>query len=302
MVDAEQQMLKEDKEIERLCLKYIPLLDLVLIVLEYKKNFFLGQHFVEQWDVTSPQEIAADQHHLYIVSRDLGSLCRFSLQTPLTISSIQSPKISLTVPSGLDILNNELYVMDKYGITVFDLVKQQVSRKWVVGGDEYWKSVKVYEKEIYITSPTDNQVYISDLYGQKMRTVGQAKSSSYAGFFHFPCGITVDENCWYVCDRYNHRIQVFDRENDQFSYTWGENGVTLGCFMHPVSIYLSREGLCYVGDAHVVQIFDKLDGKFIFRIGETVGGGTFNYVRGLYIVGDLLYIGDRYKNRLHAYK
>ena len=72
----------------------------------------------------------------------------------------------------------------------------------------------------------------------------------------YPRGLTVDVDCVYVVDRYNHRIQVFDKTNGAFITQWGSRGKDLGQFHSPYGVAVLGARI-YVTDSsnNRVQIF-----------------------------------------------
>ena len=81
------------------------------------------------------------------------------------------------------------------------------------------------------------------------------------GEFNFPQDIAFDPagTKVYVADRNNHRIQVFDSENNH-QMTFGEKGVDDGEFDIPSAITVNpTDGTIYVADTHNhrIQVFDS---------------------------------------------
>ncbi len=72
----------------------------------------------------------------------------------------------------------------------------------------------------------------------------------------------------YVADSGNHRIQVFN-ENQEFLFMWGQEGAGPGQFSEPWGIKIGPDGQVYVADTwnHRVQIFSA-DGEYINSIGS----------------------------------
>jgi tripartite motif-containing protein 71 len=84
------------------------------------------------------------------------------------------------------------------------------------------------------------------------------------GQFQNPCGLALS-NCGqylFVCDRGNHRIQLFNAMNGEFVKSYGSNGSNDGQFDYPVGICISPSGQIIVSEAkyngkqHRIQIFE----------------------------------------------
>jgi len=77
------------------------------------------------------------------------------------------------------------------------------------------------------------------------------------GQFQFPCGLYLSQSgCIFVCDRDNHRIQVYD--NEIFLKSFGKHGTGKGNFNKPVDVTLnSRENQIFVSDSlnNRIQVF-----------------------------------------------
>ena len=115
----------------------------------------------------------------------------------------------------------------------------------------------------------------------------------------------MDEEFIYICDTYNHRIQVLLRENGIFSSQWGSQGRSDTQFYYPSSIYFSvLESLLYIGDNYGVKIFTK-EGTFLKRFGSTHSGsgeGQINAVVGILIENDQLYLSDYNNKRIQVWR
>jgi hypothetical protein len=83
--------------------------------------------------------------------------------------------------------------------------------------------------------------------------------------FNKPDGIAVFENIngtkyIVVTDSGNHRVQVFERNNDEeiiFIKSWGKNGSNPGEFKYPGAIAVDSYGQIYIGDTTKrIQVFD----------------------------------------------
>jgi len=133
---------------------------------------------------------------------------------------------------------------------------------------------------------------------------GSRGSSSKIGEFDYPVGLTVDNKYIYICDCSNHRVQILTKENGIYYSKWGTAN-TKGQFINPYGIYNHLpEDIIYVGDASSVQLFSK-DGVCIQRLGEEFYGSKmkqFNWVNGICVMNDRLYVSDCDNRRIQIFK
>ena len=89
--------------------------------------------------------------------------------------------------------------------------------------------------------------------------------------FKSPHGLLICYPKLFVCDRYNHRIQVFIRET--WYYTIGQQGTEPGSFKEPIDLSLNNsKDQIFVTDNknHRVQVF-TLNGQFLTIFGNLKG-------------------------------
>jgi DNA-binding beta-propeller fold protein YncE len=68
--------------------------------------------------------------------------------------------------------------------------------------------------------------------------------------------VAVDSEHVYVSDQWNHRVQIFSREDGAFVRKWGGNGHGDGQFQHPYGVAVDSEHVYVVDiDNHRVQVF-----------------------------------------------
>lgn len=109
----------------------------------------------------------------------------------------------------------------------------------------------------------------------------------------------------YVADRYNSRVQVFDRDGNYLS-TIGSNGFGDGQFGQVVSVNINPvTGRLYTGDSSFkrITIFDS-SGSYISKFGGTYGSGNGQFDDPLSIAHDStgrIYISDGGNNRVQVF-
>ena len=119
---------------------------------------------------------------------------------------------------------------------------------------------------IYVASEHKMQKFTSS--GELIKCIGQ--EGSEVGEFKDPRGVTVHKNEVYVCDRGNHRIQVFDLDLN-IVRSFGSRGYGEGVFTSPIQTAFDAPGNLYVaefmsGGNQRVQVMDT-DGRYIRSIG-----------------------------------
>jgi len=133
------------------------------------------------------------------------------------------------------------------------------------------------------------------IFGSKGRGKGQFKA---------PYGVIMDSvGDILVCDKNNHRIQIFNSEGN-FISKFGKNGNGNGQFQYPVGLAINSGGNIIVSDQknHRIQIFDS-DGDFILMFG-TCGNrpGQFNGPSGICVdKNDNIYVCDADNHRIQEF-
>ena len=128
---------------------------------------------------------------------------------------------------------------------------------------------------VYVSETNDDTNWIRKLTldGTIITTFGGMGQGN--GQLYQPYGIALDSgNNVYVCDTFNHRIQVFS-EHGVFLRGWGAQGSAAGQFNGPMGIGVNKTtGDVYVADTnnHRIQQFTS-NGTFIKEWGEYYNGG-----------------------------
>ena len=142
------------------------------------------------------------------------------------------------------------------------------------------------------TDDTDN-IYVSSSHKlQKFTSSGKCigRRGSKEGEFDDPRGVTLYDNQVYMCDKYNHRIQVFDLDLN-FVRSIGSLGRGEGEFDAPYDVTFDTAGNMYVAEYGNgrVQVMDT-SGQFIRSFG--LGQEGERVPSGLYIVDKYVYVSD----------
>jgi DNA-binding beta-propeller fold protein YncE len=135
-------------------------------------------------------------------------------------------------------------------------------------------------------------LYVSDGYRNarvhRFSPEGQLKFSwgqpgkTARGEFHLPHSLLIHEGLVYVCDRENHRIQVFTTEGEHIT-TWTD-------LQQPMDISIDRDGVLYVsegrggGSSSRVSVLDR-EGNVLSRFNCRGGHGSWVDSHGdIYVV------------------
>lgn len=116
--------------------------------------------------------------------------------------------------------------------------------------------------------------------GQLLAEAGsESRSGNASGDFNCPVGIAVSpvSGQVYVCDRFNHRVQVLGPKNLEFLKEFGESGMSAEQFTNPWDVAIDKEGNAYVADCgnRCVKVFTPE-----LSLARTIGKGGGRYKRG----------------------
>ena len=172
--------------------------------------------------------------------------------------------------------NNQLIVGDDYTsrLVIFD-DQLQYSHCIEKRGKENGEFLNITgiavdnHEQLYVADSDLNCIQKFKLGGEFIYKFGSYGSDN--GQFNSPHGLLVSGSKLFVCDRHNHRIQVFI--HGEWSYTIGQQGTEPGSFKEPIDLSLSNnEDQIFVTDNknHRVQIF-ALDGQFLRVFGNLQG-------------------------------
>ena len=149
---------------------------------------------------------------------------------------------------------------------------------------------------IYVSSQHRLQKFSSS--GELIKCVGQMGWEE--GNFDDPCGVTLHDNQLYVCDRDNHRIEVFDIDLN-FVRSIGSHGKGRGEFNAPLDVKFDTADNMYVADYNNsrVQLLDS-SGHFIRAFGEK-GKRKLDGPLCLHIADKYVYVSDNSGNCIVVY-
>ena len=211
----------------------------------------------------------------------------------------------LDMPYGIAINTSGEIVISEAGshkVSIFDIQLQKVLTFGSHGERDHQMTspagIATDDKDnIYVTSEHKLQKFTSR--GELIKCV--RREGRKEGEFNDPRGITVHNSEVYVCDRNNHRIQVFDQELN-FMRSIGSYGKGKGKFDAPQDVEFDTAGNMYVAEFGNtrVQVMDRY-GQFI-RLFDEKGEGKLGGPSGLHIADRFLYVTDFFSHCIMVYE
>ena len=188
----------------------------------------------------------------------------------------------------------------RHQISLFDIRGQKI-RIFGSHGDspeqmKYPAGITIDDADnIYVSSGHKLQKFTSS--GELIKCVGQLGSKERE--FVDPRGVTLYDNQVYVCDRDNHRIQVFDLDLN-FIRSIGSRGNGRGEFNLPLGTKFDSVGNMYIADFNNkrVQVMNT-NGLFIRVLGED---GKLRLPSALHIIDKYVYVSDYFSNCIVVYE
>ena len=201
----------------------------------------------------------------------------------------------LDAPYGIAFNSHQEMIVsecDGHRLSIFDIRGQKI-RTFVSRGDS---PDQMIQPAGIATDDTDN-IYVSSEHklqkftsrGELIKCIGQKGTKE--GELDDPRGVTLYDNQVYVCDRNNHRIQVFDLDLN-FVRSIGSLGKGRGEFGAPYDVKFDTAGNMYVAEwgNERVQVMDT-SGQFIRVFGQE-GERKLGGPSGLHIADKYVYVSD----------
>ena len=256
--------------------------------------------------MTSPSQyevsytpVSRGQHKLHVQVND-----REINGSPFTVTVYPDPRqlghpvrtvTGLDHPYGIAFNSHqEMIVSECWGhkVSIFDIRGQKI-RTFGSRGN----SPDQMEHPAGIATDDTDNIYVGSWHKlQKFTSRGElikyiGREGSKEGEFDDPRGVTLYDNQVYVCDRNNHRIQVFDLDLN-FVRSIGSCGKGRGEFGAPFDVKFDTAGNMYVAEFvnERVQVMDT-SGQFIRVFGQE-GEGKLCEPSGLHIADKYVYVSD----------
>ena len=216
------------------------------------------------------------------------------------IKDLDAPFMVATTRSG------DLVVSEDHKISI---ISRHGRRIRSIDTTSVRSGIRRYKLDPYgVAVDEDSNIYVTDLVSQrlfKLNSDGKLVKSvggegSKIGQFDYPRGITLSQdNKLFVCDRDNHRIQVFDT-NLKFIFCFGKAGSGM---RFPNDLTFDPAGSVYVADSnnHRVQVFSQ-NGTYLrtFGVGGS-GPGELSRPRGIHVEHGHVYVAEGGNNRISIF-
>jgi sugar lactone lactonase YvrE len=190
-------------------------------------------------------------------------------------------------PYGIFADLNRIYIADPglHVLHILDITEKNYFSIHGTPSSEFISPIGITVDEkgsIYLTDSILKKVFVFDKSGRYLKEIGTPE-----GFIR-PTGITCAGEKLYVVDTHAHRIIVFNKDNGNYLFSFGERGIEEGSFNYPTNICSDRDSYIYISDSmnFRVQIFDK-NGGFISSFGKPGNNiGNFSSPKGIAVDPD----------------
>jgi len=274
-------------------------------------NQLITQYDCRTWEVKpftyweqkgSPNGILNYQHHLYVC--DYADL--------LLIYNTNGKKINERTfddPHGIDIdtQRNLVYIADKHEVTLLNLQLSPHSSWRLPTNYGGFRAIKIDDQTLYLTIFGKHCIFLCNSFSGNILKIwsgankkeekkdGSIGSYPYPagknqGEFNYPHGLTVTHKYVFICDSYNHRIQILTKDNGKFFNQWRKG------FSYPKSIYYHDfEEIFYIGDYNSIQLWtnDMCIQRF---------NSPGSQIYGICVIDDRLYVSDYNNKRVQIFK
>jgi len=183
-------------------------------------------------------------------------------------------------PSGITVLNNEIFIVDKqnHRIQVFDLDGVYL-RKFGTNGSGndnflFPECITNDGTDLYITDSANHRIKKHQVNGTFLSEFGSEGTGN--SNFKYPVGITYNNNNLYIVDKQNHRIKTHTIAGT-FLFEFGSYGSSDHQFKFPEGIAVVNNNLIIADSGNEDVKTFNLTGFFIVKVSDTV----FNYPTGI---------------------
>ena len=189
----------------------------------------------------------------------------------------------------------EVLVTERKKIAVFDKKGKKLRDIKMPTDAGLLSGIAIDEDDnIYVTDHERHCLVKLNKAGKILKTVGTQGSDH--GEFDVPRGVAVIGDRVFVCDRNNHRLQVFTKERLEFVKTIGSQGKGDEHFDTPIDITQDELGNMYVCDFgnNRVKLLNK-QGEFQLSFNKKANG-QLNRPSGVCVVNQFVYVVECWGN------
>ena len=186
--------------------------------------------------------------------------------------------------------HGDVVIMSKKGVRLHSISKSKHGFENICG-------VAVdKEDNIYVSDSGNHCIYKFNQRGKLQKKFGEEGSGP--GEFLFPRGIAIAGNQVFVCDRYNHRIQVLTTNLELVTQITGSVGSSDESLKQPESIAVDGGGMLHISEfgTHRIQVFTR-DGQFVSSFGKQ----ELSCAEGVCVHGGYVYVVDHRKKLVFVF-
>ncbi len=256
-----------------------------------------------------PADVALADGDIFVLDTNNNRILELDGKGSLlqVLDAQKDPRLALQIPMAIDAHKDELYVANSGAGNVIVLdPKGSVDRVIAPEAPAAGHPLRpigiavAANGDIYLSDPDNHRVLHLDSDGRLLSTLGSGKRDSGEYGFNTPGGLSLDtEGNLYVVDMLNYAVKKYS-PSGEFLLAVGEAGDTEGAFSRPKAVTVDASGRIFVSDTLLVAVqafaSDGTYAGFIGRqdSGDKRSGSLFLAPHGLKVVGDTLYVVDRF--------
>ena len=256
-----------------------------------------------------PSDIALVDERIFVLDSNNNSIIEIDDQGNVlhVLDSKSDSRLALQAPMAMTAHEDKLYVSNSGGGNVIVLnsegVVQEVITPEVGPTESPLRPIGIAiarNGQIFLSDPDNHRVLLLDQEGRLVTTLGSGTRDSGEYGFNTPGGLSLDaQGNLYVVDMLNYAVKKYSPE-EKFVLSLGEAGDTEGTFSRPKVVAVDGDGRIFVSDTLLVAVaVFGANGQYAGFIGredpdDIRSGSMFQAPHGMKIVGDTLYIVDRF--------
>ena len=256
-----------------------------------------------------PSDIALVDERIFVLDSNNNSIIEIDDQGNVlhVLDSKSDSRLALQAPMAMTAHEDKLYVSNSGGGNVIVLNSDGVVQEVItpeVGPTKYpLRPIGIAiarNGQIFLSDPDNHRVLLLDQEGRLVSTLGSGTRDSGEYGFNTPGGLSLDaQGNLYVVDMLNYAVKKYSPE-DKFVLSLGEAGDTEGTFSRPKVVAVDGDGRIFVSDTLLVAVaVFGANGQYAGFIGredpdDIRSGSMFQAPHGMEIVGDTLYVVDRF--------